>query len=73
MQYETKIIINNNPNLKRYLKEHSYWYKSLNRNPLSIKEMEEEMKKEYRLTTIDKIERLSDKINLLNDIMNIFK
>ena len=47
MQIDIKIAIEQNPNLKRYLKENSYWYNYLNRNPIYLKAMEEEMKKKY--------------------------
>ena len=41
MQVETLLKIKSNPNLYRYLRENSYWYKYLNRSHLSLKEMEE--------------------------------
>ena len=50
MQIDIKIAIEQNPNLKRYLKENSYWYNYLNRNPIYLKAMEEKMKKKYKLT-----------------------
>lgn len=73
MQVETRIIINNNPNLKRYLKEHSFWYKYLNRNPRYLKDMEEAMKKEYKLTTEDRIEKLGESINLVSSLLSVLK
>ena len=71
MQVQTRIYINSNPELKNYLKTHSYWYKLLNRNPLLIKNMEGEMKKEYKLTTEDKLKKMSNNINLVSNILNI--
>ena len=44
MQVETRLKIKSNPNLYRYLRENSYWYKYLNRSPIYIKQLEEEMK-----------------------------
>ena len=64
MQINVKFKVDNDPNLKRYLKENSYWYHYLNRNPLYLKLMEEEMKKRYKLTTKDKISKISDNIKL---------
>ena len=55
MQIDIKIAIEQNPNLKRYLKENSYWYNYLNRNPIYLKAMEEEMKKKYKLTPEEKL------------------
>ena len=73
MRVETRIQINSNPNLKKYLKEHSYWYKLLNRNPLLIKKMEEEMKNEYKLTPKDRIEKISNSIGMISNILDVLK
>lgn len=71
MQINIKFKVDNDPNLKKYLKENSYWYHYLNRNPLYLKLMEEEMKKRYKLTTKDKISKISDNINMINEILKI--
>ena len=71
MQYNVLYIIRNNPNLYHYLKYHSYWFKQLIRNPNSIKNMEAEMKKEYKLTASDKLRKVSDNINLIKAFMEI--
>ena len=42
-----------NPYLKRYLREHSGFYKDIIRNPSFINEVENLMKKEYSLTFPD--------------------
>ena len=39
MLVETQIKIRNNPYLYRYLRDNSSWYKALNRDPNSIKQM----------------------------------
>ena len=65
MQIEIKTIINNDINLKQFLKENSYWYKYLNRSPLYLNEIKEDMKKKYQLTAEDKVRQLSDKINII--------
>ena len=53
MQLGIKIAIEQNPKLKLYLKENSYWYRYLNRNPGYIKDLNEQMKKAYKLTPKD--------------------
>lgn len=65
--------IRNNPPLYHYLKYHSYWYKELNRNPSSVKELEREMKKEYKLTAEDKISKLNDRISMVASFLDILK
>lgn len=67
LQYKIK----NDLNLQRYLREHSNWYKNLNRDPNSIFEMEQEMKEKYKLTTEDKINQLADQINLIRTFMDM--
>ena len=64
--------IKNNPMLYMYLKYHSYWYKELLRNPSAIREMIEEMKREYKMTTKDRLENLTERINLVNNMLEIF-
>ncbi|MBO6145172.1 MAG: YlbE-like family protein [Bacilli bacterium] len=73
MNLETIIKIKNNALLQRYIRENSYWYKILNRNPNMLNYLEEEMKKAYKLTTTDKINDLSNKIDLIKTFMNAFK
>ena len=73
MNLETIVKIKNDAMLQKYIRENSYWYKILNRNPLLLSNMEDEMKKKYRLTTSDKINELSNKIDLIRTFINAFK
>lgn len=72
MNKDILLIINSNSYLRKYLNEHSYWYKELIRNPNSLKQMEKEMKETYKLTFFDKINNLNDKIELLTSFTDIF-
>lgn len=73
MKLETQFKIKNDPMLQKYIREHSYWYKILNRDPSSINKMIDEMKKEYRLRFEDKIDDLNNKINLVKAFMDAMK
>lgn len=73
MLVETQIKIRNNPYLYRYLRDNSSWYKALNRDPNSIKQMEIEMKNAYKLNLTDKIDNLSQKINMVRTFIDILK
>ena len=73
MQVETRLKIKSNPNLYRYLRENSYWYKYLNRSPLFIRRLEEEMKEKYRLRSVDKIENISNSLNLIKSFLEVMK
>ena len=73
MTLELQFKIKNNPDYLRYIRENSYWYKILNRNPLMFKTFEEEVKKEYHLRTSDKISRALSTIELLSNVVSNLK
>lgn len=73
MRVDILFKLRGNPHLYRYLSENSYWYKYLNRDPSSIYLMEEEMKKQYKLTTADKINNLGSKLSLIRSFMELMK
>ena len=73
MLVETQIKIRNNPYLYRYLRDNSSWYKALNRDPNSIKQMEIEMKNAYKLNLTDKIDNLCQKIDMVRTFIDILK
>ena len=73
MLVETQIKIRNNPYLYRYLRDNCSWYKALNRDPNSIKQMEIEMKNAYKLNLTDKIDNLSQKIDMVRTFIDILK
>ena len=68
-----QIRIQNDANLYRYLRENSYWYKALNRDPRNIQVMEEEMKRKYKLTPTDKLNKLNEQISLVRAFMDMMK
>ena len=65
--------INKDENLHRYLRENSYWYKLLNRDPKLINKMESDVKKAYRLTLEDKVSDITSKINLIKGFLDASK
>ena len=73
MVLELQFKIKNNPNYLRYLRENSYWYKRLNRNPGSFKQFEEEVKKAYHLRTTDRIVKAISTIELLSNVVSNLK
>ncbi len=56
MRIDIQFKLKANPNYIKYLRENSYWYKILLRNPNSFEKFIEEVKTNYRLRTVDKIE-----------------
>ena len=73
MRTDILIKIRNNPNLYTYIKYHSYWYKELMRNPNSLSVMETEMKKEYKLTTGDKINKLNERMQMIRTFFDVLR
>ncbi len=73
MSIDLQFKIRNNPNYIRYLRQHSIWYKLLNRNPERFREFEELVKEEYKLRTTDKIEHLLDTVELVQNILTTLK
>ena len=73
MRYDILLRIRTDPNIFSYLKYHSYWYKSLIRNPDSINIMISEMKKEYKLTAADKLSDMNDKLKTIRTFLEVLK
>ena len=65
--------IKNNPSYMRYLRSNSYWYKFLNRDYNSFRKFEEEVKREYKLTSIDKIEKVFNTLEMFEKVFSAFK
>lgn len=73
MTLEIQFKIKNNSNYLRYLRENSYWYKILNRNPSSFKNFEEEVKEKYGLRPTDRIEKALETFSLIQNMISNLK
>lgn len=73
MTYNLQNRINADINLKRFLRENSYWYKALNRNENVYIEFVNDMKVKYKLTTSDKINKTIDNIGMLQSFLEVLK
>ena len=65
--------INNNPIQKQFLREHSYWYKYLNRTDQYYPEFLNDMKEKYKLTTADKLNKISNDITMFRSLLEVLK
>ena len=72
MRYEIRQKIYSDPNLIKYLRENSNWYKRLNRGE-NLELMIEEMKERYGLRFKDKVYKICTGIDLINAFMNVTK
>ena len=73
MMYDIRQRINSDINLKKFLRENSNWYKSLNRSRDRFPYFVEEMKIKYKLTIEDKINKTVDNISMLQGFLDILK
>ena len=73
MRPDILLRIKTNPNLNKYLKYNSEWYKDLLRNPDSISLVESLMKKEYKITLEDKLNKTNDKLNMIRTFLEVLK
>ena len=73
MSYDIQRRIESDINLKKFLRENSFWYKRLNRNSASFPYFVDEMKKKYQLTTSDKINKTIDNINMIQSFLEVLK
>ncbi|MBR3660968.1 MAG: hypothetical protein IKN63_03585 [Bacilli bacterium] len=71
MSIENQFYLNNNPLLKKYLHENPKYYKALNREPEFILELNELMKEKYKLTLPDKIDKIKERLEMLNTFIDI--
>lgn len=65
--------IKNNPLLKNYLRENSYQYRYLYRNSYDLKKINDLVKEYYQERTIDKLERLGNKIQMIQTFIDVMK
>lgn len=72
MRYEIKEKIYSDPNLFKFLRENSNWYKLLNRG-VPLESMVKEMKERYGLRFKDKVEKVGTGVNLLKAFMDVTK
>ncbi len=73
MNIDVQYKVNSSPNLKKYLRENSFWYKHLNRDPKNLEIMSNEMRERYKLRLEDKFEQFLEKIHLIQSFFEILK
>ena len=70
MPLDIQFKLKENPLYIKYLREHSYWYKLLIRNPNLINKYIEEVKTFYKLRPSDKINNTLETINIISNLFN---
>ena len=73
MTLDVQFKLKSNPLFIKYLHENSYWYKILNRDPDMFSVFVEEVKKNYKLRTSDKINEALSTFEMLSTIFSTLK
>ncbi len=73
MNLDIQYKIHGNPICKNFIREHSYWYKELNRNPENFNNFISDMKDKYELRPSDKFNKMLNNINLIQSFLDALK
>ncbi len=73
MDISLQYKILNDELLHKYLRENSYWYKILNRDSSKIDEMINEMKDKYKLNTSDKLQKISERLEMIESLLQVLE
>lgn len=70
MNLELQFKLKSNPLYIKYLRENSYWYKILIRNPNMFKSFVEQFKIDYKLRPEDRLEKVFTTVNLISNLFS---
>ena len=73
MTLDTQFKLKSNPLYIKYIRENSYWYKILNRDPNRFNEFVEEVKTNYKLRPTDRINKALSTFEMLSAIFSSLK
>ncbi len=73
MTIDIQYRLSSNPLYIKFIREYSYWYKFLNRNPAYFNDFVKDMKNKYKLNPTDKLNRMLDNINMLETFLDVLK
>lgn len=73
MNIDIQMRINSDPRLKRFIRENSFWYKYLNRDPDNFRLFYNSMKDTYKLNTSDKISKTMENLSMIQSVLDIIK
>ena len=73
MSFDIYMKINEDPVKKQFLRENSYWYKYLNRSNIYYKDFIKDMREKYKLTTFDRLNKISNDINMFKSFIEVLK
>lgn len=71
MNQNIKKKLDENVKYKELLRQNSYYYKYLNRDPNYYDQFVKEIKEKYKLRTIDKIDNIIDTVDIISKVISI--
>ena len=73
MSLDVQFKLKSNPKYIQYIREHSYWYKILNRDPMMFSKFEEKVREDYKLRFSDKLSKALSTIEMFQNIVSSLK
>jgi len=73
MNLNLQYKIYQDPRQHQFLRENSHWYKYLNRSELYYKDFLNDMKDKYKLKPIDKLNKISNDIEMVRTFLDVLK
>ena len=73
MNLNLQYKIYQDPKQHQFLRENSYWYKYLNRSEIFYKDFLNDMKDKYKLKPIDKLNKISNDIEMIRTFLDVLK
>lgn len=73
MNLNLQYRINQDPRQLSFLREHSYWYKYLNRSEAYYKDFLEDMKEKYKLRPTDRLNKMISDIETFSTLLDVLK
>ena len=70
MNLDLQFKLKQNPLYIKYLRENSYWYKILIRDPNMFDKFIEKLKEDYKLRPQDKIENIFNTIDIVSNLIS---
>ncbi len=71
MRFDIYLKLKEKPIYTKFIREHSEWYKILNRDPNMFDKMIEDMKDKYKLRVTDKIDNVVDSVDLISKFLKV--
>lgn len=73
MVLDIQFKLKSNPKYIQFIRENSYWYKILNRNPHMFSEFESKVREYYKLRLSDRLTKTLSTIEMIQNVISSLK